>query len=282
MPRLARLGIAIIVAGSVASCSQSDGSGTAFRQTRYPRTHYRLVWHDEFNGPAGAVPDPAVWLPVTGKPTSSNGELETYTEQRSNYSLNGRGDLAITARRSKGGYTSAKIETLRGFHVRYGRIEARIKVPRGAGLWPAFWMLGTNYPQVGWPRAGELDPMELVGSKPNLLVGTVHGPKTNNRAQWQQNVYARTVDPLSASFHVYGIDWSRTEITFTLDGAPYGEVRRSALHPNQRWVFDHPYYLVLDLAVGGRFPGPPNARTQFPARMLVDWVRVWKPVRGSR
>jgi beta-glucanase (GH16 family) len=277
---LARLAAALIAMSVVAACGGSGRhapTASTAPQARSQGTHYRLVWQQQFDGPAGASPDPHVWTPVTGKPRTHNGELEVYTRRRSNYSLDGHGDLAITALRQGGGYTSAKIETLGAFQVQYGRIEADIKVPQGAGLWPAFWLLGSNYPHVGWPESGELDAMEVSGTKPNVVVGTVHGPLiARSQSSWQKNAVERTATPLGDGFHVYGIDWSPHEVIFTLDGAPYGEVTPASLRSSQRWVFDHPYFLVLDLAVGGRFPGPPTAATHFPATMLVRWVRVWK------
>jgi beta-glucanase (GH16 family) len=274
---VAACGQAFQRAGGVSTPSSSATSATSTASTTPTASiNYRLAWQDDFNGPAGAPPNPALWSYVTGK-SDANGELEVYTDGRSNSELDGRGDLEITARHEPDGtYTSAKIQTLGRYQVKYGRIEARIKVPAGAGLWPAFWALGSNYPQVGWPESGELDAMELSGRKPNVLVGTVHGPLTNNASGWQINAIDRAPTPLYAGFHVFGIDWSPGNVTFTLDGLRYGEVTPALLGKNEKWVFDQPYFLVLDLAVGGNFVGPPTPATPFPATMLVDWVRVWK------
>jgi beta-glucanase (GH16 family) len=239
--------------------------------------HPRLVWHTEFNGPAGGRPDPHKWQ-VMVYPGKYNQELEYYSGRPGNISLNGRGDLAITARRQLLGgrrYTSGKVETLGRFHVRYGRIEARVKFPAGVGLWPAFFMLGTNYPTVGWPDSGEIDPMEFQGQRPTRLVATVHGPATGKPNGWQQNAFAYSTTPFSSRFHVYGMDWSPNKIVFTLDGKPYGTVTAQNIHPGDLWVFNRPYFFVMDMAVGGYWVGPPDATTRFPATMLVDWVRVY-------
>jgi beta-glucanase (GH16 family) len=249
--------------------------------------HYRLVWHDEFNGPAGRRPDPRNWRVLTGGGGWGNQELEDYTASAGNVSLNGQGDLAITARRmlsahGRGNawrYTSARLETLGRFQFQYGRIEARIKVPLGAGLWPAFWMLGNDRPRVGWPRSGELDMMEFQGQNPFRLVGTAHGPRGRNGA-WQVSRLADSLSPFNQAFHVYGLDWSRNRLVWTVDGRAYGGVTDRDLSRRDRWVFNRPFYVLLNLAVGGFWVGRPPPATHFPAAMLIDWVRVWKRTAG--
>jgi beta-glucanase (GH16 family) len=212
--------------------------------------------------------------------SASNQELEDYTRARTNVSIDGHGHLAITARRqntSAAGrewhYTSGKLET--PFAIKYGRIAARIKVPAGPGLWPAFWMLGANYAKVGWPDSGELDILEMQGSRPHRLVATVHGPATGSTTLFQVNRFYHSSAPLNDAFHVFAIDWTRNRIVWSIDGHPYGTISRRDLKPGQEWVFNRPYLLYLNLAVGGYWVGPPTARTHFPARMLVDWVRVY-------
>jgi beta-glucanase (GH16 family) len=244
---------------------------------------YRLVWHDEFKGSAKTLPSRHNWRIIVGG-AKFNHELEYYSDSPANVSLNGRGDLAITARRQhhpghhrSWHYTSGRLETLGRFHVTYGKIEARIKVPAGDGLWPTFWMLGTNYPRVGWPDSGEFDLMEFKGQNPFELVATVHGPAaTHKKNGWQSNSFAQSKSPFSSSFHVYGMNWTRNQIMFTLDGVAFGTVVPGDLAPRDRWVFNRPFYMLLNLAVGGYWVGPPTRRTHFPATMLVDWVRVWK------
>ena len=273
-----QLAIAVLAAGAAAGCSLSSQPATI------SNANFRLVWHDEFNGPARHRPDSHNWRTIVGA-AKFNDELEYYSASSGNVSTNGHGDLAITARRqSRGGrrYTSARLETLGRFQVLYGRIEARIKIPAGAGLWPTFWMLGTNYPRVGWPDSGELDMMEFKGQNPFELVGTIHGPSRRHKARgWQINSFVDSKVPFDDGFHVYGINWNPDQILFTLDGVAYGTVVRRQLLPGDRWVFNRPFYLLLNLAVGGFWPGPPTRATRFPATMLVDWVRVWKQTSGS-
>jgi beta-glucanase (GH16 family) len=271
---LHRLAVGIVATSAAAGCFQLLPSEAA---TITSGDHQRLLWHDEFNGRSGTVPNSSKWATIVGA-ARHNQELEYYSHSPANVSLNGRGALAITVRhQSRGGrqYTSGRLETLGRFHVQYGRIQARIRFPSGVGLWPAFYMLGTNYPRVGWPESGELDMMEFQGQRPTRLVGTIHGPTTDGATGWQKNAFAYSSRPFNQRFHVYGINWTRNKVVFTLDGKTYGTVTRSELHPGDRWVFNRPFFLVMDVAVGGYWVGPPNSTTRFPAKMLVDWVRVY-------
>jgi beta-glucanase (GH16 family) len=202
-----------------------------------------------------------------------NDELETYTRRRANSALDGRGHVAIVARRRARGYTSARLKSAERFTFRYGTIEARIKVPAGRGLWPAFWLLGSDLPHVGWPASGELDVMEVIGSETSTLHGTIHGPADGNQ-RYALGPTTAAAEPLDRGFHVYGVLWLPDAIQFELDGRPYGSVIRADLPADRRWVFDHPYFLLLNLAVGGEWPGSPDRTTRFPATMLVDWVRL--------
>jgi beta-glucanase (GH16 family) len=271
---LRRLALAVVAASVVAGCVQLLPSQAA---TITSGGHHRLVWHDEFSGRSGTLPNSKKWATIVGA-AKHNQELEYYSNSPANASLNGRGDLAITVRRqSRGGrqYTSARLETLGRFHVQYGKIQTRIRFPSGGGLWPAFYMLGTNYPRVGWPLSGELDAMEFQGQRPTRLVGTIHGPTTAGDTGWQKNAFAYSKKPFNSGFHVYGLNWTRNKVVFTLDGKPYGTVTRNELQPGDRWVFNRPFFLIMDVAVGGYWVGPPNSSTRFPAKMLVDWVRVY-------
>jgi beta-glucanase (GH16 family) len=244
----------------------------------------RLVWSDDFNGPAGAGPSPRKWGFDKGGGGWGNEELEYYTSGRANAELDGRGHLAISARAETytgpdgvtRGYTSARLQTLHGFKFKYGLIEARIKVPAGTGLLPAFWMLGNNAYQLGgWPGSGEIDTMEVLGSQPHVVNGAIHGPWP-----WapHDGVSASLHSPtsLASGFHVYGVEWEAERISFLLDGSVYKTITPADLPAGAAWPFKHPYFLLLDLAVGGKWPGSPNASTHFPAQMLVDWVRVWQ------
>jgi beta-glucanase (GH16 family)/transcriptional regulator with XRE-family HTH domain len=243
------------------------------------RAAHKLIWHDEFAGSAGAPPDSTKWQVVTGAGGWGNHELEDYTSRASNVSLDGKGHLAITAEHgtyADGGatsnYTSGRIQTKGLYQSRYGQIEARIKLPAGQGLWPAFWALGAD---GAWPEAGEIDVMENIGSKPSTIFGSIHGPQAGSARGYAISATEHAHSSLAAGFHTYGVEWSPKEIVFTLDGVPYATRTRSDLSSSQRWVFNKPFYLLLNLAVGGTWPGSPNASTRFPATMLVDWVRVY-------
>jgi beta-glucanase (GH16 family)/transcriptional regulator with XRE-family HTH domain len=244
------------------------------------RAAHTLVWHDEFNGRAGAPPDPAKWQAVTGGGGWGNHELEDYTSRAANVSLDGKGHLAITAqhggyRDSSGvtsNYTSGRIQTKGLYQSRYGQIEARIKLPAGQGLLPAFWALGGD---GTWPAAGEIDLMENLGSDPFTIIGSIHGPQAGSPRGYAISAEDHSRVSLAAAFHVYGVEWSPKKIVFTLDGVPYATRTPSDLSSHESWVFNKPFYLLLNLAVGGTWPGSPNASSRFPVTMLVDWVRVY-------
>jgi len=249
---------------------------------------WRLVWSDEFNGPAGKRPGSRNWTHEIGDGTANgipgwgNNELEYYTDSAQNAATNGRGQLAITARPSDGSltcyygpcqFTSARLVSQYKAEFAYGRIETRVKVPAGAGLWPAFWSLGTNIGDVGWPQTGEIDIMEFVGRVPNEIFGTIHGPGYSGGAS-----FGGTHDfgvPVSDSFHTFAIEWQPDRIEWFVDGILYHTATPAHVAPNQ-WVFNHPFYLIMNLAVGGNFGGPVDPNVAFPKSMLVDYVRVYQ------
>jgi beta-glucanase (GH16 family) len=241
-----------------------------------------LRWSDEFGGPARGALNRHRWRHEIGE-RWGNGELQAYTAKRSNASLDGRGHLVVAARRERHvagdgsvwRYTSARLHTAPNLDFAYGLAEARIKVPEGAGLHAAFWGLGNDMPKVGWPRAGEFDVMEVLGSQPRSVMGSLHGPGQDDAsyAVHRRRTFAR---PLTRGFHVYGLEWQPDRVRFYLDRALYGELTPADLPPGGRWVYDHPFRLLITLAVGGEFAGPPTARTRWPARMVIDWVRVFK------
>ena len=172
-------------------------------------------------------------------------------------------------------YTSARILTQKKFSTTYGRLEMRAKLPTSSGTWPAFWALGEDIDTVGWPKAGELDIVEATGNKPNTIVGTLHGPKPDD-SPFLISVTKETGQDLSAGFHVYGATWTTDRVTFTMDGAAYGSVTREQVEAaDGTWVWDKDFYLLLNLAVGGNFPGPPDADAPWPQRYTIDWVRVY-------
>jgi beta-glucanase (GH16 family) len=196
--------------------------------------------------------------------------------------LDGHGGLAITAVKSAphtfqtshgtGEFSSARIITRKKFSVKYGRIEARIKIPGGQGLWPAFWMLGENIGTVGWPGCGEVDIMENIGKEPDTVHGSLHGPGNDSSAPFRLKSPARFAD----DFHVYAVEWEPQELRWYVDGQLYKRVTQKDLPPGVKWVFNQPFFLLLNLAVGGSWPGNPDKTTPFPAVMTVDYVRVYQ------
>jgi len=243
------------------------------------------VWHDEFDGPAGASFDRAKWVADTGGLGFGNQEREFYTTRTENVALDGQGHLVITARAepSSSGYqcwygrcthTSTRLKTKGLFAQRYGRFEARIHIPRGQGVWPAFWMLGDDIDSVGWPRSGEIDIMENIGREPAIAHGTLHGPGYSGAGGIGR------ADTLSRGayaddFHVFSVSWQPNEIRWFVDGRQYHRMTPADLPAGAAWVFDHPFFLLLNFAVGGGWPGDPDASTSFPQQMVVDYVRAY-------
>jgi beta-glucanase (GH16 family) len=238
---------------------------------------WKLVWSDEFSGPANTPPDKTKWTYDTGN-LGVNGELEDYTDSTSNVRLNGTGQLEIVARKEKKDgwdYTSGRILTQGLYTTTYGRIEARIKLPSGQGMWPAFWMLGDDIQAHGWPQCGEIDIMENIGREPATNHGSMHGPGYSG-ANGLTGSVSLSSGALSDAYHDYAIEWSPQQVTFFLDGKAYETQKRGDQPSGSAWVYDHPFFLLLNVAVGGDWPGAPDATTQFPQTMSVDWVRVYK------
>jgi beta-glucanase (GH16 family) len=237
----------------------------------------RTLFADEFSGPAGTRP--SAWRATTGAGWSGEDSLETFTDRPVNAALDGRGNLAITARNENYAaldgvvrrYTSARLTTERNFSVRYGRVAAKIRMPVGNGLLPGFWALGENAYTDGWPASGEIDVVEVVPPNPTVL-GTLHGPDGTRRGYQEQRSFSVGKD-LSAGFHEYTVDWYPDVVQFGFDGVVYGTVARADLPGSVRWVFDHPYYLLLSMSVGG-WVGSPTPAATFPATLLIDYVRV--------
>jgi beta-glucanase (GH16 family) len=241
---------------------------------------WQLAWSDEFNGPAGTPVDSSTWTHQLGDgsdygiPGWGNEELQSYTAELENAALDGRGNLVVTARRSPdGAYTSARLITKGSVELTHGRIEARALVPRGAGLWPAFWALGTSIDEVGWPACGEIDFMEHVGREPRRIFGALHGPGYSG-----DGGLAASVDlpkDVADDYHVFGVEWEPGRIVWCLDGKPYHHATPQAVAPNA-WPFEQPFYLLLNLAVGGTFGGEVAEETSFPQALRVDYVRVFR------
>ncbi|WP_441249301.1 glycoside hydrolase family 16 protein [Kitasatospora sp. McL0602] len=246
-----------------------------------PAPYWTLVWSDEFTGAAGTAPDRWRWNHDTDGLGHGNNELEYYTTGTANAGLDGAGHLLLTARADDAAglpcwygpcrYTSARLNTAGHFSAGTGRIEARIKIPCGEGLWPAFWALGTRTDLLGWPNAGEIDVMENTGAEPGTVHSALHGPGGFDRVTaYSLPGGGRFCD----DYHVYAAERHVDRVNFLVDGQVHHTVLQS--EAGSRWVFDQPFYLVLDLAVGGDFPGPPDATTVFPAVMAVDYVRAYR------
>lgn len=233
---------------------------------------WTLVWQDEFEGPEINTD---YWSHETGGGGWGNAEWENYTDLPANSFIED-GKLVIQALKGLSGgrpYSSARLITRDKVEVEYGRVEARIQVPFGQGIWPAFWMLGNNIFQKAWPTAGEIDIMEHIGREPNTVYGTVHGPGYSGSAGISHPINLE--EPVTNDFHLFAIEWELEEIRWYVDDVLYHTVTPADLPTDGEWVFDHPFYLLLNLAVGGRWPGYPDKTTTFPQRMLVDYVRIY-------
>ena len=251
---------------------------------------WQLVWSDEFNGPNGSSVDPSKWVVETGGQGWGNEELEYYTDRVVNSFIQD-GNLVIRALAENytgpdgisRNYTSARIKTSGKFSQTYGRFEARIKVPARQGMWPAFWMLGTDIDKVGWPECGEIDIMENIGKEPATIHGSIHGPGYTGADGIEAHYTLPGNRRFADGFHLFAVEWTPAAISFYVDRDLYVKRTPADLRPGWKWVFDHPFFLILNLAVGGDWPGNPDTTTQFPAEMQVDYVRVYKrsPV-GSR
>ncbi|OQX29645.1 MAG: hypothetical protein B0D92_02675 [Spirochaeta sp. LUC14_002_19_P3] len=264
-------GLAVLLLTALSTCNMSNFDS--------------LVWSDEFNG---STIDSTNWTYDTGTGAEKgltgwgNNELQYYTSRSENARIEdipggGRG-LVIEARKesySGSAYTSSRLLT-QGLHSwTYGRIEARIKLPIGQGIWPAFWMLGSNINSVPWPACGEIDIMEYLGHEPGKVHGTIHYGTPHG---WLTSSYSLPGGAkFSDDFHVFAIEWRSGEMHWYVDGTKYSTQRQwSSSEGDYPAPFDKPFFILLNLAVGGTWPGAPNASTQFPQKMYVDWVRVYR------
>ncbi len=248
-------------------------------ETQTVTTFTSLTFEDDFNS-EGEI-DESVWNfdLGTGDEISGagwgNNEQQYYTNRPENITVEG-GMLKLTVLQESfmgSGYTSARINTKGKLEQEYGRIEARIQLPWGKGLWPAFWMLGNNIDEVSWPQCGEIDIMEYRGQNPSTLIGSVHGPGYSG-GESEGKEYVLANDRFDTGFHVFGVEWGPEYINYYVDDALYNQITPEDV--DGEWVFDHPFCIILNVAVGGNFVGPPNVNTVFPQTMLVDWVRVYE------
>lgn len=244
---------------------------------------WKLFWSDEFNGVKGSSVDSKIWKHDLGGGGWGNNELEFYTNSTKNTYQDGTGNLVIKAIKetTKDGcwygncdYTSGRILTKGTLERQYGRFEARIRIPKGQGLWPAFWMLGSNIGTTNWPICGEIDILENIGKEPKTVHGTIHGPGYSG-ANGIGMPYSGDQD-FSNGFHVYALEWEPEEIRWYVDGNLYQTRTPKDLPEGSKWVYDHEFFIILNLAVGGGWPGNPNSSSVFPQSMKVDYVRVYE------
>jgi beta-glucanase (GH16 family) len=248
------------------------------------------VWSDEFDGAAGARIDTTKWRYDTADGCAAgncgwgNNEKQYYTASPENIALNGQGQLMIVARPATAGltcyygpcrYTSAKVTTRGKLNVAPGRVEARIKLSAGQGLWPAFWMLGSGFPATPWPACGELDIMENRGSAPATTSSAVHGSGYSGNTPF---AHAHSLAPgtVADAFHIFAVEWDSLQVRFFVDDTVHYVVTRGDIEQFGASVLDRSYFLILNLAVGGTFDGDPASDAIFPATMLVDYVRVYR------
>jgi beta-glucanase (GH16 family) len=260
-----------------------DGQPSVVVPVRADAPGWQVVWSDEFNGPNGNSVDPLKWTFDIGGNGWGNNELETYTNRTQNADLE-NGSLVITANKESftgpdgitQPYTSARLLSRNLFSQAEGRFEALIKVPEGNGLWPAFWMLGSNISQVNWPTCGEIDIMENVGREPFKVYGTIHGPGYSGGSGIGSTYTLPGGQRFADGYHLFAVEWETNVIRWYVDNTLYQTRTPSDLPPGKTWVYDHPFFLLLNVAVGGGFPGPPDGSTVFPQKMQVDYVRVYK------
>lgn len=274
--RGARTGAAIAITGLAiaAGCGSSDDAAVPIEV----EDGWELVWNDEFDGDEI---DLANWTYDIGGWGWGNGEAQYYTDRSENARVED-GRLVIEAHQERfddSFYTSARLKTQGLQEFRYGRIEARMQVPEGAGLWPAFWMLGSGFeegsenPEFGWPGVGEIDVMEYIGREPDLVMGTIHGPGYSGALGL--TTWHRPGELIADDFHTFAVEWDEKGIRWFYDGEQYAE-QTPAVMSGREWVFDNEFFLIVNLAVGGQLPGPPALDLEFPVRLLVDHVRVFK------
>lgn len=264
-------------------------SAVEVRRASSSTTPPRATWGDEFDAAAGAPAADPRWdyyVGVGHPPGWGADELQTYTYRTGNVAQTGAGALAITARREahtgkdghRRAYTSGRIGTDGRFAFTYGLLSARIRLPAGKGVWPAFWLLGDDVDHAGWPASGEIDVAELMGSAPRRIHGSLHGPLPAPRQGKPYNITSVGTAAggvrLDAGFHTYSVLRLPGVVQLAIDGRPYATHTPADLGPNRPWIYDKPFRLVLNVAVGGVWDGSPNSSTVFPATMLVDWVRL--------
>ncbi|WP_405571816.1 family 16 glycosylhydrolase [Streptomyces phaeochromogenes] len=279
---LATLSAVLLASAAVIPAQADTGQAATGKAAPEPKAAAAVTFSDTFDGAAGSAVNSSKWQIETGD-NVNNHERQYYTAGANNAALDGQGHLVITARRENPNnyqcwygrceYTSARLNTAGKFTTTYGRVEARLKVPRGQGMWPAFWMLGNDIGQVGWPNSGEIDIMENVGFEPSTVHGTLHGPGYSGSGGIGAAYSLPGGQAFADAFHTFAIDWSPDAVTWSVDGNVY-QRRTPADLGGRQWVFNKPFFLILNLAVGGYWPGDPNGSTSFPQQLVVDEVKV--------
>jgi len=281
LKRLLPKWFAVVVLASVCAVGQTKDSQT-------PPSGWNLAWSDEFNGPDGSQVDSSKWVMETGGGGWGNDELEYYTTRPQNSFVHD-GNLVIKALEEKytgadgvsRNYTSARLKSQGKFSQKYGRFEARIKIPKGQGIWPAFWMMGEDIDKVQWPTCGEIDIMENIGKEPAIVHGTIHGPGYSGDHGISAAFSFPTEQRFADDYHVYAVEWEPETIRFYVDDHLYATRTPADLPKGSKWVYDHPFFILLNVAVGGGWPGNPDATSVFPQMMLVDYVRVLSRANSS-
>jgi len=249
--------------------------GSCIDENELEQYNWQMVWQDEFD--TDGAPDPTKWTYEIGRGPNGDGwgnaELQTYTDSEGNIIIED-GVLKITARQSGNTFSSARIITKGLFEQAYGKFEARMKMPYGPGIWPAFWLLGADIEQNPWPQCGEIDIMEYRGQEPHVIHGSVHGPGYSGGSPVTKS-YGFENDRFDADFHVFTIEWTEDYIYYLVNGVIYQEITPDDVSDKGEWVFDHPFFILLNLAVGGNYVGFPTVETVFPQTLEVDWVRVY-------
>lgn len=287
---MVRFGLLLIASALCAACA-SQGSTAPREDPQYPAANlhddtwspgpaWSLVWSDEFDGD---VLDPAKWRRQEVEPGRFNGEWQRYTDSVDNAYIDG-GCLVIRALHKGGNhgpdaYTSARLHTIPDHGWKYGKIAARIQLPFGKGIWPAFWMLGSNIDENGgdtpWPRSGEIDILEMYGSRDNAVIeANIHYEPRSGRHASMGAVAVRLEEGWFAdNFHVFELEWDAGSLRWYVDGRQFAA---TSISGGEFTEFHQPFFILLNIAVGGRAAGPPDESTPFPQTMYVDWVRVYR------
>ena len=231
-----------------------------------------LVWSDEFDG--NAI-NSSNWTHELGASGWGNNEWQNYTNSPSNSSVSD-GFLTITARQEGSGYTSARLKSEDLQEFQYGRIDVRAKLPEGQGIWPAIWMLGGNFAESGWPSCGEIDIMELIGNLPSTTHGTAHWGSSFNVHQYTGNsITLSGGEQFSDAFHLFSVEWEANQISWLMDDVEFFSINSSQMN-GQPYPFNQPFFFIFNIAVGGNWPGYPDASTSFPQEMTIDCIRVFQ------